>query len=72
MAHTGTWQGRMRMARSIMGFGGFLCLLGALGGFTGAEASIMNNLIMTGGGMITATGAVVIGGKVWHDKGSNL
>lgn len=65
MSHTGTWRGRMRMAWATWGLGAAGFVFGGVGLFLGKDTG---TLVGSGVSMITGVVALVVAGKVWHDK----
>ena len=66
MTHTGKWKGRAKMAWATWWLGAAMCALGGVGLMLGKETE---TLIMSGGGMVTGIVAIMVAGKVIHDKG---
>lgn len=66
MAHSGKWEDRSRMAWQTWWLGAAMIAAGAVGLFIGAETI---TLIAAGATMVTGVVAIMVGGKVLHDKG---
>jgi hypothetical protein len=66
MSHSGQWDSRMKMAWSTWVFGALLATAGSVGLFMGKDTG---TLVVSGISMITGVVAIVVGGKVIHDKG---
>lgn len=66
MSHTGKWEGRMKMAWSSWYLGASMIVFGGIGLFMEKETG---SLIMSGATMVGTIIAIVVAGKVVHDKG---
>lgn len=67
MTHTGKWEGRTKMAWWTWGVGASMVAIGSIGLFLGNDTSV---LIISGTSLITGIVAIMVAGKVAHDKGS--
>jgi len=66
MTHTGKWEGRTKMAWYTWGLGAAMVALGGVGLMMGKATE---TLVISGGGMVTGIVAIMVAGKVIHDKG---
>lgn len=66
--HTGTFATRERQHRRIGWFSAACVLMGGVGGFCGAEPTIMNSLIYGGFGLLGGIAGINTFGKISHDK----
>lgn len=64
--HTGEWVGRTKMAWYTFWLGTSMITLGGVGLMMGKATEV---LIISGGGMVTGIVAIMVAGKVIHDKG---
>ena len=67
--HTGTFQTRQNRTDRICLFGAAMVVLGGIGGFTGAETSVMTSLILGGFGLVGGSQGHLTHMKTSHDKG---
>ena len=65
MTHSGKWEGRDKMAWRSWYLGAAMLIAGTIAIFTDKDAA---GLFLYGSGLIASIIAIMVGGKVWHDK----
>lgn len=68
MMHTGTFSTRELQHRKIGYFSAFCVTMGGVGGFFGAETSVMTALIYGGFGLLGGVAGINTFGKISHDN----
>lgn len=66
--HTGTFETRERQHRRIGVFCALTVVMGGVGGFTGAEPTIMTALVYGGFGLLGGVAGINTFGKISHDR----
>lgn len=65
MSHSGTWQGRTRMAWATWWLGSGMIIIDSIGYLMGRDAGA---IAASGAGMVTLVVGIMVAGKVVHDK----